>query len=109
MIAKTYNCGHALFERHYVLFQLVDHIIGRHSCSIEREMLTPAYTEDFPFNFRCDFLLLNDVKELISYNCSKIRNLITTLLSNLLLHIVQKENIPPIIAAKIAGLEPSLC
>ena len=32
----------------------------------------PVYTD-----FRCDFLLLNDVKELISYECSKLWNLIT--------------------------------
>ena len=39
-----------------------------------------------------------NVKESISYKCSKLWNLITTLISNLLLHIVQEEKI----AAKIA-------
>ena len=43
--------------------------------------------------FRSDFLLLNDAKELISYKCTKLSNLIATLLSNLLLHIVQKNKI----------------
>jgi hypothetical protein len=61
-----------------------------------RTFKRPVYTG----NFRCDFLLLNDVKELVSYKCSTLWNLITTLMSNLLFHIVQKDKI----AAKIAGV-----
>ena len=64
----------------------------------------PVYTGDF----RRDFLLLNDVKELISYKCSKLWKLITTSISNLLLPIVQKEKIALKIAAKIAGVNEPL-
>ena len=64
----------------------------------------PVYTGDFCCDFRRDFLLLNDVKELISYKCSKLWNVITTSISNLLLPIVQKEKIALKIAAKIAGV-----
>jgi hypothetical protein len=43
-----------------------------------------------------------DVKEWMSYRCSRLRNFTTTSLSNLLLHILQKEKIATKIAAKIA-------
>ena len=36
---------------------------------------------------KCNFLLLNDVKELISYKCSKLWNLITTLTSELYIYL----------------------
>ena len=55
----------------------------------------------FCCDFSCDFLLLEDVKEQISYKCSRLWNLITTSLSNLLLHIPQKEKIATKIAAKL--------
>jgi hypothetical protein len=45
------------------------------------------YTGDFCCDFSCDFLLLEDVKEWMSYKCSRLSNLITTSLSNLLLHV----------------------
>jgi hypothetical protein len=52
--------------------------------------------------FLGDFLLLMDVKEWMSYKRSRLWNFITTSLSNLLLHILQKEKIATKIAAKIA-------
>jgi hypothetical protein len=66
--------------------------------------LRPVYTGDFC----CDFLLLMDVKEWMSYKCSRLRNFITTSLSNLLLHILQKEKIATKIAAKIAHVNGPL-
>ena len=33
--------------------------------------LRPVYTNDFCCDIRCDFLLLRDVKEWISYKCSR--------------------------------------
>jgi hypothetical protein len=67
------------------------------SCKCKR---TYIYTGDFCCDFNCDFLLLEDVKEWVSYKCSRLWNLITTSLSNLLLHILQKEKIATKIAAK---------
>jgi hypothetical protein len=34
--------------------------------------LRPVYTGDFCCDFRCDFLLLGDVKEWTSYKCSRL-------------------------------------
>jgi hypothetical protein len=45
------------------------------------------------FDFCCDFLLLEDVKEWMSYKCSTLWNLIATSLSNPLLRVLQKEKI----------------
>jgi hypothetical protein len=59
-------------------------------------------------DFSCDFFLLEDVKEWMSYKCSRLSNLITTSLSNLLLHILQKEKIATKIAAKIARVNGPL-
>ena len=53
-----------------------------------------------------------DVKEWISHKYSGVCNLITISLSNLLLHIIQKEKIAPKIAAKFArvnGPKQSRC
>ena len=47
-------------------------------------------------------------KEWMSYKCSRLWNFITTSLSNLLLHILQKEKIATNIAAKIAHLNGPL-
>ena len=49
-----------------------------------------------------------DVKEWISHKCSGVCNLITISLSNLLLHIIQKEKIAPKIAAKFARVNGPL-
>jgi hypothetical protein len=44
--------------------------------------LRPVYTGDFCCDFSCDFLLSEDVKKLMIYECSRLLNLITTSLSN---------------------------
>ena len=67
-----------------------------------------VYTGDFSCDSRRDFLLLMDVKEWISHKCSGVCNLITISLSNLLLHIIQKEKIAPKIAAKFARVNGPL-
>ena len=71
-------------------------------------MLRPVYTGDFCCDFRCDFLLLEDGKEWMSYKCSRLSNLIITTLSKPLLHIFQKEKIATKIAAKIARVNGPL-
>jgi hypothetical protein len=70
--------------------------------------LRPVYTGDFWCDFSCDFLLLEDVKEWVNYKCSMLSNLITTSLSNLLFHILQKEKIATKIAAKTARVNGPL-
>jgi hypothetical protein len=47
-------------------------------------------------------------RTLISYKCFKLWNVKTTLISNLLLHVVHKEKIAPKIAAKIATVNVPL-
>jgi hypothetical protein len=64
-----------------------------HSWLICRQFSTSVFTAlwhkcprnliNVPKLYAGDFLLLNDVKELISYKCSKLWNLIRTLISNL--------------------------
>ena len=64
--------------------------------------LRPVYIGNFRSDFGCDFLILNDVKELFTwgycYNISQTGTFIT----DLLIHIIEKEKIAPKIAVKIA-------
>ena len=57
---------------------------------------------DFCFDFKCDFLLLKDVKEYITegYCCCEIY-LHIIFMNHLLFHIAQKEKISVEIAAKM--------
>ena len=67
-----------------------------------------VYTGDFCCDFGCNFLLLNDVKELdTQQSCYEIWYLETFVIDQLL-HIVQKEKTALKIAARIAGVNGPL-
>ena len=73
-------------------------------------LIRPGYTCNFCYDFKCDFLLLMDVNEWMSYECSdkgrsvKHIYILRTFITYLLVHIHQKKKIALEMAAKIASV-----
>ena len=67
--------------------------------------VNPGFRFVYTCNFCCDFLLLMDVKEWISYECSDEGiHILRAFITHLLVHMHQKEKIALEITGENAGL-----
>jgi hypothetical protein len=67
------------------------------------DVIKPVHTLYFCCDFRCDFLLLMDVNEWMSYECldegTSVRHILRAFITYLLVHMRQRKKIAPEIAS----------